>query len=102
MATQAQLMAELELLKQQMANRDDAMADIAESAKPKVSAEPAADTDPKTYLSTLLASHGIDEHEIDAAWAQLTGELGDLSREKPLLTVVAAFGIGFLLGRMSK
>ncbi|MFT5342468.1 MAG: hypothetical protein ACI9BH_001682 [Paracoccaceae bacterium] len=102
MATKAQLMVELDLLKQQMASRDDTSARKAATEQPKIEAETDDKTDPKSFLSTLLASHGIDETEIDALWAQLSGELGDLTREKPLLTVVAAFGIGFVTGRLSK
>lgn len=98
MATKAQLMAELDLLKQQMASRDDTAPPAPETSKTDAD----TDNDPKSYLSTLLAAQGIDEGEIDALWSQLTGELGDLTREKPMLTAVAAFGIGFVLGRMSK
>lgn len=103
MATKAQLLAELDLLKQQMASRDD-ISESQSDARNKT-AEQAADSedsDPKSYLSKLLEEQGIDKDEIDALWSQLTGELGDLAREKPLLTTAAAFGVGFVLGRMSK
>ncbi|MBV1926502.1 MAG: hypothetical protein KUG62_05045 [Rhodobacteraceae bacterium] len=103
MATKAQLLAELDLLKQQMASRDD-ISESQSDARNKT-AEQAADSedsDPKSYLSKLLEEQGIDKDEIDALWSQLTGELGDLTREKPLLTTAAAFGVGFVLGRISK
>ena len=103
MATKAQLLAELDLLKQQMASRDDISE--SQSGERNKTAEQAADSedsDPKSYLSKLLEEQGIDKDEIDALWSQLTGELGDLTREKPLLTTAAAFGVGFVLGRMSK
>ncbi len=101
MATKAQLMAELELLKQQMASRDDLASSKMSNAKPDDVGDD-QDHDPKSYLSKMLEAHGVDKDEIDALWTQLTEELGDLTREKPLLTTAAAFGVGFILGRMSK
>ena len=103
MATKAQLMAELELLKQQMASRDD-MARSQTNAGDETAnnMDNTQDSDPNSHLANLLESHGIDKNEIDALWTQLTEELGDLAREKPLLTATAAFAAGIALGRMSK
>lgn len=56
----------------------------------------------KATLADLLQAHGIDPAEPEALLRQLGGELADLPRSKPLLTVAAAFGLGFALGRMSK
>lgn len=103
MATKAQLMAELDLLKQQMASRDDISASQSKAgAKTVDEAGETEETDPKSYLGKLLEAQGIDKDEIDELWSQLTTELGDLTREKPILTAAAAFGVGFVLGRMSK
>lgn len=102
MATKAQLMAELELLKQQMVSRDIDAGPDTENSETKDDVGDDQPNDPKSYLGTLLESQGIDKDEVDAVWAQLTEELGDLTREKPVLTAAAALGIGFVLGRMSK
>jgi ElaB/YqjD/DUF883 family membrane-anchored ribosome-binding protein len=105
MATKAQLMAELELLRQQMADRDK----NARSESPNTAIDALGDdqtdgqsNDPKAHLNELLQAQGISKDEIDVLWAQLTDELADLTREKPMLTVATALGLGFVLGRMSK
>ncbi|WP_146345303.1 hypothetical protein [Falsiphaeobacter marinintestinus] len=62
------------------------------------------DQDPpeKQTLADMLSSHGVDKDQIDALWSQFSEELGHLPERKPLMTVVAAFGLGFIIGRMSK
>lgn len=112
MATKAQLMAELDLLKQQMASRDDIPSSDPDPAKSETGTGSGgnagdetgeeAGNEAKSYLGSLLASQGIDDSEVEALWSQLTDELGDLTRDKPLLTALTALGIGFALGRLSK
>ncbi|WP_164659043.1 hypothetical protein [Tropicibacter sp. Alg240-R139] len=92
MATKAQLEAELATLKSQLA-----------ASKPEPVPEPEPDdTEEHSTFSALLKEHGVDTRDIDALWAQFSTELSDLPEKKPLLTAVAAFGLGFALGRMSK
>ncbi|MBO9449753.1 hypothetical protein J7426_05765 [Tropicibacter sp. R16_0] len=96
MATKAQLEAELAALKSQLA---------ASNAKPAPEPEPDPEpeqNDEQSAFTALLKEHGVDTHDIDALWAQFSSELSDLPEKKPLLTAVAAFGLGFALGRMSK
>lgn len=97
MATKAQLQIELAELRQQMASRQ-------KGPDPAVTPDKksTANIDPRAQFAELLTSHGIDADEIERLWKQFSQELGDLSREKPLLTAAGSFGIGFVLGRMSK
>ncbi|SLN41930.1 hypothetical protein TRL7639_02150 [Falsiruegeria litorea R37] len=98
MATKAQLEAELAVLKSQLAATD---------AKPVPKPDPEPDAEPEqpheqSAFANLLKEHGVDSQDIDALWTQFSSELSDLPEKKPLLTAVAAFGLGFALGRMSK
>ncbi|SPJ28868.1 hypothetical protein [Falsiruegeria mediterranea] len=98
MATKAQLEAELAELKSQLAASDAKPA-------PKPAPEPESEPehgDEQSAFAALLKEHGVDTQDIDALWAQFSSELSDLPEKKPLLTAVAAFGLGFALGRMSK
>ena len=96
MATKAQLEAELAALKAQLADA---------AAKPEPEPEPEAEptqSDEQNAFAALLRDHGVDTKDIEALWAQFSTELSDMPEQKPLLTAVAAFGLGFALGRMSK
>ncbi|MEP2715137.1 hypothetical protein [Pseudophaeobacter sp.] len=89
MATKAQLEAELKTLKAEMAHRrksvkDDELDETPESEKPSDSTVPG------------------DAAELEDLWAQLQGELADLSKKQPVLTLVGALALGFILGRGSK
>ena len=64
--------------------------------------EPETPPAPEHDWHQTLAAFGIGETDAKALFEQFTKELGDLPRTKPLLTVVAAFGLGFVLGRASK
>lgn len=96
MATKAQLEAELATLKQQLEDRE-----TVHETPAKADVEP-DNPDEQSAFSGLLKEHGFEGHEIDALWEQFSTELGDFPEKKPLLTAVAAFGLGFVLGRMSK
>ncbi|MBK0326627.1 hypothetical protein I5535_04900 [Rhodobacteraceae bacterium F11138] len=89
MATKAELEAELADLRKQLAER------AAEASQNVQSEAPAA-------LSDMLAAHGLSPEDITRAWDQLSREIGSLPQNRPLMTAVAAFGIGFVLGRMSR
>lgn len=95
MATKAQLEAELADLKAKLA---------ANSSHPSKGESDVDDApaEARTTLEDMLADQGIDTKEIEELWAQFSAELGDFPQQKPLLTAIAAFGLGFVLGRMSK
>ncbi|MFA3915581.1 hypothetical protein [Ruegeria hyattellae] len=90
MATKAELEAELAALRAQLADKP-------------ATAEPGPEVDDdRSSFDRMLADHGIDSSELDALWAQFSKELGDFPVQKPLLTTIAAFGLGFALGRVTK
>ncbi len=105
MATKAELAAELANLKAEMERRDaipDTIPD--EDTRPSQS-DPQPDPDQERQTGAwnrMLASHGLDPDDTRALLGQLSEELGDLPANKPLITAIAAFGLGFVLGRMSK
>ena len=99
MATKAQLMAELDALKQQMASRDDPAPTTPDETE---QTDENPDSDPLSSLSCMFTSHGIAAADLDALWSKFSNEVNELSHDKPLLTAAAAFGLGFALGRMSK
>lgn len=61
-----------------------------------------AETETPGAFADILHDHGVDADQIEAIWAQFSKELGDIPQEKPILTAIAAFGIGFALGRLTK
>lgn len=73
---------------------------IAEKIGTTTEADPASE--PPIDWARLLAAHGLDSDESASLLEHLTRELGDLPHNKPLFTAAAAFGLGFVLGRMSK
>ena len=93
MATKAEIEAELADLKAKMAEAEPA------ATRPGGTPEP---DEPATAWADLLKSQGIDPGDLETLWQQLSEELGDLPQNKPLLTAIGAFGLGFALGRMSK
>jgi len=99
MATKAELQAELEQLRAQMTQRRES--DDGESS---AEADEAGtnDAQPQDGWASLLKSQGLDATDTEALLEQLSEELGDLPHNKPLITSIAAFGVGFVLGRMSK
>ncbi|MFD3191442.1 hypothetical protein ACFMPD_14350 [Sedimentitalea sp. HM32M-2] len=99
MATKAELEAELADLRAELERSrerlEETAADAAAAATSVVQEAPAA-------LVDLLRAQGVGADEIAALWQRLSDELGGLPQNKPLLTAIGAFGLGFLLGRMSK
>ena len=99
MATKAELATELAYLKKQMTERD---------ASTRADPETETETDPETQenapgdWTALLKEKGLWSDDTAELLEKLTGEFEDLSHDKPLLTAAAAFGLGFVLGRMSK
>ena len=99
MATKAELQAELEKLRADMAK--DETPDNAVASKSADSSESGTSSTPDGWAE-MLKSRGLDAADAEALLAQLSDELGDLPKNKPLITAIAAFGVGFVLGRMSK
>lgn len=95
MATKAQLEAELAELKAKAAEETP-------TPPEQPNQDPDEPDEARSALDEMLSAHGLDAKEIEALWTQFSTELGDLPQQKPLLTAIAAFGLGFVLGRMSK
>lgn len=53
-------------------------------------------------VANVLKEHGVEIDDLKGLWDQITTELRDLPTEKPLVTALGAFLIGFLAGRMSR
>ena len=99
MATKAELETELAALRSIIAEQSKALEDDArhipeEAPEPEVSA--------KSALEDVLTEHGIETDELGALWTQLSEELEGLTKNKPLVTALAAFALGFVLGRATK
>jgi len=52
-------------------------------------------------VQRLLEEHGVEIGGLQDHWRQLSAELHDLPSKKPLVTALAAFAFGFLVGRLS-
>ncbi len=106
MATKADLEAELAMLRSKMAESNAAEATDGPVETPET-AEP-DDTraggfaDAKAELERLLAPHGVSVSDVEGLADQLWEELESLPQNKPLLTAIGAFALGFVLGRMTK
>jgi hypothetical protein len=90
MATKAELEAELADLRKKMEETASRAADAASGVEP-----PAAFAD-------MLSRHGIESADISDLWAKLSDELGPLTQNKTLMAAIGVFGLGFVLGRLSK
>ena len=99
MATKAELAAELDVLRAKLAARDAPDAPDTDQPAPEKTSDP----DPQTGdWAEMLWAQGLDPTDTQALLSQLSDELGTLPSNKPLITAIAAFGVGFVLGRMSK
>lgn len=99
MVTKAELEVELLQLRQQSAERDAGRVTVPE---PTPDPAPEPDLDPSGDWAKILGDLGLENMDPAGLLDQLTKELGDVPRNKPLLSAAAAFGLGFVLGRMSK
>ncbi len=112
MVTKAELEAELAELKRELAEREateaaaeaDAPQDRTEPAGPDEKTAPDPVEQMREALAEALKSHGVDpaDLDLDGLWKQLSDEIADLARQRPALTAVTAFALGFILGRVSK
>ncbi len=101
MTTKAELEAELAELRQQL---DEALAPDEADADAEAEEQPGDETVGTGHpaLDQILREHGLSADEIRGMMDQFNEELGDLPQNKPLLTALGAFALGFVLGRMSK
>ena len=53
-------------------------------------------------IERVLKEHGLEIDDMKGFWDQFSTELKDLSTQKPLVSVLGVFLIGFLAGRMSR
>lgn len=101
MATKAELEAELAILKQKLADRPA----LEDRKRTTNSGDTGGSQDRGSRdallpdLEKILSDHGYDAPDIEALWDQLSKEVKDLTDNKPLMTVVVAFVLGYLLGR---
>lgn len=112
MATKAELESELEALKKEMAEKtakavaaaDSGTDSAADTIRKASETARAAAQGGKESLIEFLRSHGIDGDNLDieTLWQQMSDEAGDIARKQPVLTGVAIFALGFVLGRVSK
>lgn len=103
MVTKAELEAQLAELKRERAERERAAGKGAERDPAATGADDTA-AGMKAALEEALRAHGIDtdDLDLDKLWQQVSEEAGALARERPALTAIAIFALGFVLGRMSK
>lgn len=87
MVTKAELEAEVELLRDKLRQRD-----AQERTQEAGGAEPLGPLD----------AQGITPEAIEAALVRLSGEIARHHQERPMLTLLAAFGSGILLSRILK
>lgn len=91
MATKAELEAELERLRTELADRDSVDA-----------SEGKTGDESETPVDRFLADRGLSVEDFEGLLEQLSEELGKLPQNKPVLTALGAFALGFLAGRMTK
>jgi hypothetical protein len=103
MPTKAELEAELEALKQELAARAKEAARTASDFGDKTAGKDLPGGGPAA-LADLLKSHGIDvgELDLDQLWKQLSGDVGSILKNHPALGAITVFTLGFLLGRASR
>lgn len=56
----------------------------------------------QSEMEKLLRDHGISTDDLGDLWTQFSSELRDLPEKKPLITVLGAFALGVVVGRISK
>ncbi len=98
MATKAELEAELDRLRAEMAERPE---EGSRKDEPEIS-EPGSDEEQSSAMDRFLSEHDLQVEDFEKLLEQLSEELGNLPQHKPVLTALGAFALGFAAGRMSK
>lgn len=112
MASKAELQAELDILRTKMAELDHmnaaikaAQEEAPQHEQPVMEPKNRGETDfsdAASELERILAPYGVSASEIEALAERFWKELDTFPQQKPLLTAIAAFALGFLLGRLTK
>ena len=116
MATRAEMQAELEALRAKMAEMDeqevtkadpsiqlaDVPAEDMSTDHPSDAAAPQSASDLTSHLTDLLSGFDVSAEDIEDLAQQLWKELDSFPQRKPIVTAVAAFALGVLVGRMTK
>jgi hypothetical protein len=105
MPTKAELEAELAAVKKELDASRGADATTDDGTATDTEDDPDAGSGGGTgsaAIDKLLAENGIETADIRALMDAFGSELGQLPQNKPVLTALGAFGLGFVLGRMSK
>ncbi|PRY26156.1 hypothetical protein CLV78_101250 [Aliiruegeria haliotis] len=100
MATKAELEEELKRLREELAARPDPDTDTDAEADDGGSRK--GDAGKESAIDGFLSEHGLAVGDFERLLEQLSEELGALPQNKPVLTALGAFALGFLAGRMSK
>lgn len=99
MATQAELEAEVALLRE----KNEALkAQAKQSAPPEEPPSSSSDSDLPKQLTDALKEHGIDASDLEALGNQLADEVIRLHKEHPLATLLGVFVLGCVVGRASR
>ncbi len=85
MVTKAELEAEVKTLRAKLRERD---------------AKIAAEAPPQPARAAVADMPGMTAEDVEAAIAGIAGEVEQLHRTHPMLTLLAAFGTGILLSRI--
>jgi hypothetical protein len=103
MATKAELLAELDALRAKMAEIDEPETPAPQDPSPSDGASQETErAAAASELERLLTPHGVSVSEIEGLVQQLWKELDTLPHNKPIVTAIAAFALGFLAGRLTK
>ncbi len=73
---------------------------LADQPAPRIATPRSAPED--FTLDTFLGEHLAGLKSIEDLWDRLNDELDGVPKDKPLLTLIAALGVGYLLGRATR
>ena len=93
MATKAELEAELSKLRAQNAKLKS---ETEQPVNETTQHDEASMTD---EVRGLLKEHGVDTEKVEAMGSQLVDELTALRKDYPLTALIAAFALGYVVGR---
>lgn len=102
MATKAELESELAELKKQLASRPERKRRRESGQGDTPDDQPLHETgeDPLDAIPESLEDlEKLDDGQVHTLIKQISNELGDLAENKPLLNMLGAFVLGYLLGK---
>lgn len=101
MVTRAETTKEFEILRAERLRAEDSLP-LANQAEDQTVEHPDSDKDLWTVLVEMLAPHGVEEKDLEECVARFRDEINTLQSERPLTVLAAAFGVGFLTGRVTR